>query len=92
MTVPKSISENDNLLSTTQVAEKLGVHRSSVNIWIGEGRLLSEKHGNFHAVSLKALKKFMSFYSIEPTKKPKAKKAKAKTKKAPTKKRRKRKA
>jgi excisionase family DNA binding protein len=69
VTVPKTISESSDLLSTSDVAEELGVHRSTVWGWIKNGMLPSEKHGSFHGVSPKALQKFRDIYQIEPKKK-----------------------
>ena len=65
MTVPKSISENDDLLSTADVAKELGVHRSTVHGWIKNGMLPSELHGAFHAVKPADLKRFRSIYNVE---------------------------
>ena len=71
MTVPKSISESSDLLSTADIAESLGVHRSTVWGWIKSGMLPSEKQGpsgTFHGVKPSALKRFLSMYQIEPKK------------------------
>jgi excisionase family DNA binding protein len=82
LTVPKSIAD-DGLLSTSEVAKKLGVHRSTVWLWIRRGALPSEKRGAFHGVSKKALKTFLSVYKVQPSKPKKkaAKKAKGRRKK-----------
>jgi len=63
MTIPKSISDGE-LLSTSDVADKLGVHRSTVWLWIKRGMLSSERHGTFHGVQPKALARFRSLYRI----------------------------
>lgn len=76
MTIPKSISENKTLLSTADVAKQLKVHRSTVNHWIKEGMLPSERHGSFHAVKPKDLKRFLSIYDVQPKKTRKRKAAK----------------
>jgi excisionase family DNA binding protein len=75
MTVPKSISD-DGLLSTSQVAEKLGVHRSTVWLYIHRGALASEKHGSFHGVRPAALLKFQNFYKLDDREQPTRKKRK----------------
>ena len=62
MTIPKSISEDDKLLSTSEVAKRCKVHRSTVHLWIKHGLLKTEKHGNFHAIRPSALKRFLSIY------------------------------
>jgi len=81
LTVPKAISDS-TLLSTSQVAEKLGVHRTTVWLWIKNGALRAERHGAFHGVTPSALSAFLRIYKIQP--KPKSKKksaAKARKKK-----------
>lgn len=65
MTLPKSITEDKKLLSTSAIAEKLGVHRSTVHGWIKSGMLKSEKHGRYHGVRPKDLERFLSLYEIE---------------------------
>lgn len=62
MTLPKSISNNKNLLSPSQVAEKLGVHRSTVHVWIKNGMLQAERHGIFLCVSCEELGRFRQIY------------------------------
>lgn len=74
MTVPKSISGSEKLLSTADIAEQLGVHRSTVHGWIKNKMLPSERHGVFHGVKPRDLKRFLSIYNIEP--KPKKKRGK----------------
>lgn len=73
MTIPKSISDGQ-LLSTTDVAGQLGVHRSTVWLWINRGMLQSKRHGAFHGVRPADLKRFLSVYEIAPTSKRKRKK------------------
>lgn len=67
MTIPKSISDDNSLLSTADIAEELNVHRSTVHHWIKQGMLPSELHGSFHAVKRKDLKRFLSIYDIHPS-------------------------
>jgi excisionase family DNA binding protein len=64
MTVPKTIAYA-GLLSTSQVAKQVGVHRSTVWNWIKSGMLPSELHGSFHGVRPMALKRLLSRYDIE---------------------------
>ena len=88
MTIPKTISDNEQLLSTADIARELGVHRSTVWGWIKNEMLTSKKHGSFHGVTPAALKRFLGHYHIDPsppkrkpskrTKKPKRRPTKAK--------------
>lgn len=69
MTIPKSISEDDKLLSTSDIAKQLDVHRSTVHLWIKNGLLKTEKHGkerSYHAVRQSELKRFQKIYQIQP--------------------------
>lgn len=66
MTVPKSISGDSTLLSTSQVADELGVHRSTVHGWVKSGMLPSTRHGAFHGIKRKDLKRFLTIYNIQP--------------------------
>lgn len=81
MTVPKSISDGP-LMSTSDVAKRLKVHRSTVWLWIRRGMLKSEQHGAFHGVRRSALDRFLSFYELEPKKKKRRKAKKKRTAKA----------
>jgi len=66
MTVPKALSEA-GLLSTTQVAAHLNVHRSTVWVWIKSGLLQHERlgpSGNWIGVSRKQLDAFVSKYPV----------------------------
>lgn len=83
MVVPKTISEDDTLLSPTEVANELGVHRSTVHNWIRDGMLKSNKHGNFHAVSRVEIHRFSQIYQIvdEPPKRNDKKKSRKKKRK-----------
>lgn len=58
MSVPKAFAER-GLLSTADVAERLGVHRSTVWWWIDTGVLTSERVGVFHGVSPDVLQAFI---------------------------------
>jgi len=69
MTIPKTISGSEKLLSTADIAKDLGVHRSTVHGWIKNGMLPSERHGVFHGVKPKDLKRFLSIYNIQPKQK-----------------------
>lgn len=81
MVAPRSIQDNDKLLSPSEVAKQLGVHRSSVHNWMRDGMIKSEKHGNFHAIHIDELAKFSKFYEVDTKPKAKAtKKKKGKTK------------
>jgi len=70
MTVPKAIAA-DGLLSTAEVADQLGVHRSTVWLWIKRGMLNSVKRGAFHGVKPAALARFRQMYDVDALKKPK---------------------
>lgn len=74
MTVPKAIAAA-GLLSTSQVAKQLGVHRSTVWGWIKQDMIASEKRGSFHGIKPSELKKFLSWYDIKSAKKTTGKKA-----------------
>lgn len=68
MTIPKSISEDDKLLSTSDAARMLDVHRSTVHLWIKDGALKTErrgKTGTFHAIRTSELKRFAKLYGLE---------------------------
>lgn len=86
MVVPKTISGDAALLSPTDVADELGVHRSTVHNWIRDGMLASEMHGAFHAVSRAEIDRFKKLYVVlDPkpeTGKPKKKKKRAKKRRA----------
>ena len=73
MTVPKTISEDDRLLSTSDVAKQCGVHRTTVWLWIKRGMLKSEKHGSFHGVRPREVKRLLEFYAPPPKSKRKRK-------------------
>ena len=53
------------LLSTGQVAEEMGVHRSTVWLWIRAGTLPSKKVGSFIGVTRRDLAKFMTIYHVD---------------------------
>lgn len=74
MVVPKSISDDESLLSPSDVAKEMGVHRSTVHNWIRDGMIATERHGAFHAVKRKELDRFRQLYKIEPEPPPKRKK------------------
>lgn len=82
MTVPKAISAA-GLLSTSQVAEKLDVDRTTVWLWIKNGAMRAKRFGSFYGVSPQAIKEFCSIYQI-PAKKKKRKPGKASKKGAAT--------
>ncbi len=44
------------LLTTAEVAERLGVHRTRVNVLIKEGRLPAQQYGRAYLVNEKDLK------------------------------------
>lgn len=70
MTVPKSLGEG-GLLSTSEVAEKLNVHRSTVWNWIKTGLMPSkevsqgERVRPFHGIDPKELAKFCRLHGYE---------------------------
>ena len=74
MTVPKSLEES-GLLSTSEVAEKLSVHRSTVWNWIKTGLLASSQVSQadgrpFHGIEPKVLAKFCALHGyVDPTQK-----------------------
>lgn len=73
MTIPKAISDTDDLWSVSDIAERFGKHRSTVWNWIRSGALKSEKYGdneNFHGVRDAELKRFLSIYKIPEKAKP----------------------
>ena len=76
MVLPKSISEDDTLLSTADIAQQLDVHRSTVWIWIKHGMLKSVRHGSFHGIRPSALALFQSQYTVAPKRKRNRKKRK----------------
>jgi excisionase family DNA binding protein len=51
-----SILPTMNLLTTVEVAERLGVHRSRVHALIAAGRLPAQKYGNVYLVKESDLK------------------------------------
>lgn len=64
MVLPKSISEDAEVLSTADVARVLQVHRGTVWLWIRNGMLKSVRHGTFHGVKPAALERFRSQYTV----------------------------
>jgi excisionase family DNA binding protein len=74
MVLPKSISEDDTLLSTADVAQQLDVHRSTVWVWIKNGMLKSVRHGTFHGIRPSELARFRSQYNVVPKNKRKKRK------------------
>lgn len=58
MSVPKAFAKR-GLLSTADVAEQLGVHRSTVWWWIDTKVLVAEREGVFHGVSPDVLQTFI---------------------------------
>jgi excisionase family DNA binding protein len=74
VSLPKSISESDELLSTADVAKQLGVHRSTVWMWVKNGMLSSVRHGSFHGISRKSLERLQGRYTVAERAKPKVKK------------------
>jgi excisionase family DNA binding protein len=77
MTIPKTLSDGE-LLSTAEVAKQLGVHRSTVWLWIKRDMLPSKKHGAFHGVRPADLKRFLSVYEIVVPRKRKRKRSRKK--------------
>lgn len=69
MTLPREFTG----LTTGQVAERLGLHRSTVWGWIRSGALPSKKIRGYESVSEADLEKFLSFYHLTPPKKRKRK-------------------
>ena len=82
LTVPKTISEDTELLSTADVAKQQNVHRSTVWLWIKRGMLKSTRHGAFHGVKPSELKRFLSIYEPPPPSKKRKRKRKKKGKKS----------
>jgi excisionase family DNA binding protein len=61
-----------DLLSTIQVAERLGVDDSTVRLWCRQGLLSAQQVGGSWVISADALAKFMPPKMGRPTTKPKA--------------------
>lgn len=64
MTVPKRISESSDLIATSEIAELLNVHRSTVWTWVKSGMLTSTKVGTFHGVEPDEFERFLSVYQV----------------------------
>ena len=77
MVLPKTIVDDDTVLSTADVAERLDVHRSTVWVWIKNGMLKSTRRGSFHAIKPADLKTFLSMYTV-PSRKKRKKRVKRK--------------
>lgn len=78
MVLPKAIVDDDTVLSTADVAEKLDVHRSTVWVWIKNGMLKSVRRGSFHAIKPADLALFQSMYTVPPRRKRKKRKKRSK--------------
>jgi excisionase family DNA binding protein len=60
--IPDSIRHDPKLWSTRDVADRLGVHRTTVNHWIATGLLKASRHGVFFAIHDDDLKQFERLY------------------------------
>jgi excisionase family DNA binding protein len=76
MVAPKSITDSKGLLTTTEVARELGVHRSTVHVWIRRKMLATVKHGAFHAVTRKEVERLRKLLGIKKPDSGEAKEAK----------------
>lgn len=54
------------LLSTTDVAERMGVHRSTVWLWIRNGAMEAKKIGGFLGIEVAEFEKLSSRYVVSP--------------------------
>jgi len=61
MSLPKSIAESD-LMSTSDVARAMKVHRSTVWGWLKSGMLKGTRKGSFWCVRPKELERFRKVY------------------------------
>jgi len=70
MTAPKEIAEK-GLLSTAQVAKELGLHRSTVVLWIKRGILHAKHFGGkgAYGITQRSLDAFLKVYEPEHGKK-----------------------
>jgi len=68
MTLSKKFQAS-GLLSTGAVAKELGVHRSTVWLWIKSGLLKSSKVANFIGIKRSDLVKFQATYHVNGEKK-----------------------
>jgi len=66
MTLSKSF-RGSGLVSTTEVARQMGVHRSTVWHWIHTGALKAERSGGFLGIKPAELDKFRSIYRTGET-------------------------
>lgn len=62
MVAPKSIQENESLVSPTEAAKILGVHRSTIHNWLRDGLITGERHGSFHAIARQEIERFSRDY------------------------------
>jgi excisionase family DNA binding protein len=51
MAPPRTISDSKTLLSVSAAARELGVHRTTVHVWIQRGIVRTQRHGIHHAIS-----------------------------------------
>lgn len=58
MVAPKSIQEDRRLVSPTEAAKILGVHRSTIHNWLRDGLIAGERHGSFHAIARTEVERF----------------------------------
>lgn len=65
MTIAKAIGEA-GLLSTSEVAKRLNVDRTTVWLWINQGILKAKRKGVFYGVSPETIKAFKEIYNILP--------------------------
>lgn len=61
VTVPNTIASRGEL-STSEVAEELQCHRSTVWLYIRSGALKATRHGKFYGVKRKDLDRFRKLY------------------------------
>lgn len=66
MTLSKSF-RGSGLISTSEVARRMSVHRTTVWHWIRTGALKAERSGGFLGIKPGDLEKFQSIYVTEAT-------------------------
>lgn len=68
MVLPKTISGSKKLLSVTAAARELGVHRSTVHVWIRQGVMRTQRHGIHHSVSRRELERVRKLLGLSQKK------------------------
>jgi excisionase family DNA binding protein len=68
MVAPKSITDSSKLLSVSAVAREMGVHRSTVHVWIRDGIMQTQRHGVHHAIQRREVDRVKKLLGLDSKK------------------------